>query len=133
MWNRGILNASNERVLVLNDDLTIHPNSAKPATGFFADLEQSLTQYLGSFKVNGSFSHYVINRTELIEVGFFDERLLGLGEEDGDFCWRYHERYDYEIRSITIPGIANVQSDLADPGYAKGIRTAGIFKRRLIK
>ena len=65
----------------------------------------------------------MINRTELIEVGFFDERLLGLGEEDGDFCWRYHERYDYEIRSITIPGIANVQSDLADPGYAKGIRT----------
>jgi hypothetical protein len=35
MWNRGILNATNERVLVLNDDLTIHPNSAKPATGVF--------------------------------------------------------------------------------------------------
>ena len=76
----------------------------------------------------------MINRTELIEVGFFDERLLGLGEEeDGDFCWRYHERYDYEIRSITIPGIANVQSDLADPGYAKGIRIAGIFNRQFIK
>ena len=75
----------------------------------------------------------MINRTELIELGFFDEQPLGLGEEDGDFCRCYHERYGDEIRSITITGIANVQSDLADPGYAKGIRTAGIFNRQFIK
>jgi glycosyltransferase involved in cell wall biosynthesis len=133
MWNRGILNASNERVLVLNDDLRIHPSTTNPSRGFFEDLEQSLTQYPRSFKVNGSFSHYVINRTELIEVGFFDERLLGLGEEDGDFYWRYHEHYGSEIESIDIPGIDNVQSDLADIGYTKGIRTAALFNRQFIK
>lgn len=133
MWNRGILNASNERVLVLNDDLTIHPSKTSAATGFFTGFEQALMNYLRSFKVNGSFSHYVINRTELIEVGFFDERLLGLGEEDGDFFWRYHERYGSEIESITIQGIDNVQSDLADTGYTKGIRTAALFNRQFIK
>lgn len=133
MWNRGILNASNERVLVLNDDLTIHPSSENSAMGFFGGLEQSLIKHSRTFKINGSFSHYVINRTELIEVGFFDERLLGLGEEDGDFYWRYHEYFGCEIDSVTIPGIDNLQSDLADPGYIKGIRTAGRFNRQFIK
>jgi hypothetical protein len=133
MWNRGILNASNERVLVLNDDLTIHPSSTNPAAGFFEGLEKSLMKHPRSFKVNGSFSHYVINRSELIKVGFFDERLLGLGEEDGDFYWRYHEHFGIEMESVDIPGIDNVQSDLADTGYTKGIRTAALFNRKFIK
>lgn len=132
MWNRGILNASHDRVLVLNDDLKIH-GDCSGTTGFFEGLEQSLAQHPTSFKINGSFSHFIINRSELIEVGFFDERLLGLGEEDGDFYWRYHERYGSEMGSVTIAGIDNVQSGIADTGYTKGIRTAALFNRRFIK
>jgi hypothetical protein len=99
MWNRGVLTATQEQVLV----------------------------------INGSFSHYVISKAELIEVGFFDERLLGLGEEDGDFYWRYHEKFKKEIASVDLGGIENVCSDLADDGYVKGIRTAAKFKRDFIK
>jgi len=65
--------------------------------------------------------------------GFFDERLLGLGEEDGDFYWRFHERYGKEIPSIELPSIDNINSDIADSGYTKGIRTAAKFNRDFIK
>lgn len=130
MWNRGILTTSKERVLVLNDDLNI-PTGAK--IGFFDQLEHALARQPGTFKINGSFSHYVIEKTELIDVGFFDERLLGLGEEDGDFFWRYHEQYGREIPSVELPNIDNINSDIADDGYTKGIRTAAKFNRDYIK
>lgn len=130
MWNRGILTASHEQVLVLNDDLNIPIDTEN---GFFDQLESALTTHTGTFKINGSFSHYVISKSELIDVGFFDERLLGLGEEDGDFFWRYHTRFGREIPSVTLPNIDNICSDVADDGYTKGIRTAAKFNRDYIK
>jgi hypothetical protein len=130
MWNRGILTATQEQVLVLNDDLIIQPSTGD---SFFDRLETVLAGNRSTFKINGSFSHYVIAKTELIDVGFFDERLLGLGEEDGDFYWRYHEKLKKEITNVDIAGIENVCSDLADDGYVKGIRTAAKFNRDFIK
>jgi hypothetical protein len=130
MWNRGVLTATQERVLVLNDDLIVQPINGP---GFFDQLEATLAVHASTFKINGSFSHYVVTKNELIEVGFFDERLLGLGEEDGDFYWRYHEKYGREIASFDMDGIENVCSDLADDGYVKGIRTAAKFNRDFIR
>jgi len=130
MWNRGILTASSEQVLVLNDDLHI---ATGLENGFFDQLEATLANNAGTFKINGSFSHFVISKRDLIEVGFFDERLLGLGEEDGDFYWRYHEKLEREIPSINLSHIDNVCSDIADSGYTKGIRTAAKFNRDYIK
>lgn len=130
MWNRGILTATREHVLVLNDDLNIQAGKGQ---GFFDAYEQALDRKFGTFKINGSFSHYSILKQELIEVGFFDERLLGLGEEDGDFYWRYHEKYGREIPSVSLPNIENICSDISDDGYTKGIRTAAKFNRDFIK
>ena len=130
MWNRGILTASNDQVLVLNDDLHV-PTGLEDS--FFNRLEEALKTHTGTFKINGSFSHYVISKKELIEVGCFDERLLGLGEEDGDFYWRYHETLGREIPSVDLPAIDNICSDIADQGYTKGIRTAAKFNRDYIK
>ena len=48
---------------------------------FFDHLEDALASQQGTFKINGSFSHFILDKRELIEVGFFDERLLGLGDE----------------------------------------------------
>jgi hypothetical protein len=130
MWNRGALTASNRRVLVLNDDLHLGRNTQD---SFFDALERSLLGLVGTFKINGSFSHFVLDKQELMEVGFFDERLLGLGEEDGDFYWRYHRHYQRDIPNVEIDFIDNVQSDLADDGYTKGIRTASQFNRDFIQ
>jgi len=130
MWNRGVLTASNERILVLNDDLNIQ---ASADTCFFDNLESAMAAQQDTFTINGSFSHFVLNKRELIQVGFFDERLLGLGEEDGDFFWRYYQEFQREIPSVDMELIDNVHSDVADDGYTKGIRTASKFNRDFIK
>ena len=130
MWNRGVLTASNEQILILNDDLKI------PITGelsFFHYFEHILGLAPETFTINGSFSHFVVSKKEAMDVGYFDERLLGLGEEDGDFYWRYHERFNREIPDIELPLIDNIHSDVTDGGYAKGIRTASQFNRDFIK
>ncbi len=130
MWNRGVLTASQSHVLILNDDLELGADT----TGcFFDGLEAAMSTNTKTFKINGSFSHFLLSKAELIEVGFFDERLLGLGEEDGDFFWRYYKKYGHEIASVDLPLITNVQSDLADEGYTKGIRTASKFNRDFIQ
>jgi hypothetical protein len=130
LWNRGSLTATNNRTLVLNDDISL---SSENGVSFFDLLDSALEKNLGSFKINGSFSHFILDKQELMEVGFFDERLLGLGEEDGDFFWRYYQKYRKEIPSVDIALIHNVQSDLADDGYTKGIRTASKFNRDFIQ
>lgn len=130
LWNRGVLTSTSDRVLVLNDDLLL---DMKTQPSFFDALETILGSYPNSFKINGSFSHFIINKQELIEVGFFDERLLGIGEEDGDFSWRYHEKYKVDFESIELPGIENIQSNLADAGYTKGVGHYSKFNREFIK
>lgn len=125
LWNRGILTSQNDVVLVLNDDLRLNPL-------FFETLEKQIETSSGTFRINHSFSHYVMYKPELIEVGFFDERLLGIGEEDGDFAWRYFKKYNKEIPSVDIPYIDNIQSDIADPGYIKGSRTYSKFNREFV-
>ena len=130
LWNRGTLTATNNHVLVLNDDLEIDC-SLQP--NFFDALEKVLETERRTFKINGSFSHFYLNKEELIDVGFFDERLLGIGEEDGDFTWRYFATYGQDIASITLPGIKHVQSSLADSGFMKGIGHYAKFNRDFIK
>lgn len=130
MWNRGTLTASHSRALILNDDLEM---KSENGVCFFDHLEAAMSANSGTFKINGSFSHFVLDKLELIEVGFFDERLLGLGEEDGDFYWRFYKKYKKEIPSADMGLIDNVQSDLADDGYSKGIRTASRFNRDFIQ
>ena len=130
LWNRGSITASNERLLILNDDLLIDTDATPH---FFELLEEAIEKQPHTFKINGSFSHFLMNKNELIKVGFFDERLLGIGEEDGDFVWRYHETYGIEISSVDIPGIENVQSKLADEGFTKGIGHYSKFNRDFIK
>lgn len=130
LWNRGVLTATQDRILILNDDLTI--NTLK-SSNFFDHLETALDNQPYAFKINGSFSHAVLSKEELIKVGFFDERLLGIGEEDGDFVWRYHETYGREIPSINLPGINNIQSKVADEGFTKGIGHYSKFNRDFIK
>jgi len=130
LWNRGILTSSNERVLILNDDLKIHLEDGK---SFFDEFELAFMSAPDTFTINGSFSHFGVSKKEVIEVGFFDERLLGLGEEDGDFFWRYHEKFNREIPNLEISLIDNIHSDVTDDGYVKGIRTASKFNREFIK
>lgn len=99
--NSCLLNASSHNVLVLNDDLTIKSER------FFQEFEKIIKFSNSCFKINNSWSHVFLNRQEAYEVGWMDERYLGFGEEDGDFEWRYQEKFNKPFPSFSIPDVIN--------------------------
>lgn len=86
MWNTCSNFTNTDYILCLNDDLIV-------GNGFFDDYENMLVetrkQSDQSFRINHCFSHFSICKKDLFDVGYFDERLLGFGEEDGDWLWRW--------------------------------------------
>ncbi len=106
LWNTLIVHASHENILILNDDIMIENERA------LSRVKKEIQKNGGkSFVINDSWSHYVINKKEIDEVGYFDERLLGIGEEDGDLCWRYIELYGRPVKKVSIPGFKNYAQD----------------------
>jgi len=102
LWNTVIVHATGSHILMLNDDIMIR----KPR--FLEDVRDALRGNGGrTFVINRSWSHFVVSREEIDELGYFDERLLGIGEEDGDITWRYQHRYGREIPSVSVKGFEN--------------------------
>lgn len=96
LWNTILIHSTTKYNLILNDDLIIDDI-------FWKNLKISDNSY----KINGSWSHIFLNREEINEVGWFDERFLGIGEEDGDFEYRYFHKYKKHFNSLTMNGIIN--------------------------
>jgi glycosyltransferase involved in cell wall biosynthesis len=102
LWNSILIHATNDYILMLNDDIMIN----RP--GFLKDICETIGRNEGrTFLVNRSWSHFLASRDEMDELGYFDERLLGIGEEDGDMIWRYISRYGREIPSFKTKGFEN--------------------------
>ena len=104
MWNTCFNHTNTPYCLNLNDDVSLLP-------GFFDEYEGmiSYNSSLGdeSFRINGSFSHYSLFRNDLFDVGYFDERLLGFGEEDGDWMWRWEVKKGKLMRVYGSHNIVN--------------------------
>lgn len=81
IWNFMIRNSRADRMLVLNDDLRITPHFRKSLVraGFF-ETEVST--------INNIWSHFLISRSVIERIGWFDEELLELGGEDDDYTFR---------------------------------------------
>lgn len=102
LWNTVIVHATGDPILMLNDDIMIR------SPRFIENVCAALNRNEGrTFVINRSWSHFVISREEIDALGYFDERLLGIGEEDGDITWRYRRRYGREIPSFTVKGFEN--------------------------
>lgn len=102
LWNSIAIHATHDHILMLNDDIMIESQN------FMNDVCDSLRRNGGrTFLINKSWSHYLINRDELDTLGYFDERLLGIGEEDGDMSWRYIKQYGEAIPSFKIKSFQN--------------------------
>ena len=86
LWNQLVIKAPSQNIFLLNEDINV-------SLSFKKDLLSSgiLTSEFGL--INGSFSHFMLNKSLIKKVGWFDERFPGIGYED----------HDYEIR-MTIAG-----------------------------
>ena len=97
LWNRAISNCSHDWVLVINDNITIK--------GSLEDFFEKINLIIKKKKYdlilfNDSFSCFLINKNVFEKIGFFDERLIGIGEVDIDFLFKYHKQYHTSIKSF---------------------------------
>ena len=118
LWNSIVIHATCDHILMLNDDIMIgNPD-------FLRDACAALRRNGGrTFVINRSWSHYMVNREEIDELGYFDERLLGIGEEDGDITWRYRRRYGRDIPSVSVKGFENYAEETVRAYKPLNIRT----------
>lgn len=100
IWNDIILSTAARSTLILNDDVSFMP-------GALTEIKVNARESVSSFKINNSWSHYVLYRKDFWEVGPFDQRLLGVGEEDGDYEWRFSSYRGFDFPSKNIMGINN--------------------------
>jgi hypothetical protein len=121
LWNNLIINSTNDNILILNDDVKILNGK------FFEDVEKNINNDL--FTINGSWSHFVANKNQMIELGFFDERLLGVGEEDGDMVFRYINKYGQRPKDIISENLYNISSNENQDNMKKGIGKYSLFNR----
>jgi hypothetical protein len=105
MWNTSVNFTSHDYTLILSDD-TIFKD------GFFDDFEKMLvenrTQSDESFRINYHWGHFCVYRKDMTDpsrVGYFDERLIGFGEEDGDWMWRFENRFGRHMRNYLTPNL----------------------------
>ena len=110
IWNTLVIFSSTNYNLILNDDLSFNnPNILEKINDYINNNKNEI------FTINNSWSHFVISKSELDNLGYFDERLLTIGEEDGDMVWRYIEKYNKNINTLWIDGIRNLACDYNIP------------------
>lgn len=124
LWNNLIINSNKDNILILNDDVEILNKN------FFIDVENAINNKL--FTINGSWSHFVANKLEMNELGFFDERLLGIGEEDGDMVYRYIKKYSHYPNNIVSTNLKNICSNENQTNMKKGIGKYSLFNREFM-
>lgn len=132
LWNTIAIHATHDHVLMLNDDIMVDsPN-------FMTEIGRSLSRNNGrTFLINRSWSHFLLSKEELDTLGYFDERLLGIGEEDGDMTWRYLEQYGEPITSFKIKGFQNYAEETVRSYKPTNIQTHSgtkysLFNRKFI-
>ena len=111
-WNWIVLMSSNSKILILNDDLLIKSD-------FRQSFKSRLNEKKDFFAINGSWSHFLVNKSLIKKVGWFDERFRGIGYEDGDYLLRMAQTGIKPV-SLRCSGIENlvVPQDL-DASYSQ--------------
>lgn len=103
MWNLAIQATGAEIVVVLNDDLAVNAASVMSDLSRLVETAEAEGMVLG----NNSFSHFCVSRNLMEQLRWFDERFVGVGEEDGDFAWRYQDQFGRIPPSVVVPSLKN--------------------------
>jgi hypothetical protein len=128
LWNTLVIFSDTEHNLICNDDISI----TNPIT--FKNIQNVLDNTSHEFfTINGSFSHFVITKSILHELNYFDERLIAFGEEDGDMVYQYISKYKKQIPVFKIDGFHNVHAySQSDPNLEVHIDNKPKFNREFI-
>ncbi len=127
MWNTALIMSYHENVLMLNDDIEILSSNIFDVTETHIKSEL----FTGLTKLNGSFSHFIVNKKLMDTVGYFDERLLGFGEEDGDITYRLL-KIGVNVNNIPVRDVINIISNVRHEHVKSGIGKYSEFNRQFI-
>jgi hypothetical protein len=106
VWNRSIQSGDAEITVVLNDDLIVNRQTVASTLD---DIVNRAT-IDGICLLNLSWSHFAIKSKVFQDIGWFDERLLGIGEEDSDMTFRFESFYGFTPPSISSDGFIHDSS-----------------------
>lgn len=109
-WNQLVILSNTQKILVLNDDTDV-------SELFRYELEQNIGEIKTS-TINNSWSHFIISKSTIKEVGWFDERFLGVGQEDGDYAYRM-AMLQAEVGNLKCSGIRNFVAEQKNPSWSK--------------
>ena len=125
LWNAGIRFADLDFSIVLNDDISITPEN------FVADLLVAVDNLTKSHLVtiNSSWSHFLISRKMIQEIGWFDERFLGFGWEDGDYLLRYLRKRKSLPQTINLHSFVNIVDNSHDSQVTASWGKYSLFNR----
>lgn len=103
LWNNLVIFSKTEYNLILSDD--VYFNSPT-----LIEQIEEYSKFTGNklFTLNNSWAHFVVTKTSLNDIGYFDERLLTLGYEDGDIVWRHIDKYQTYIPNLAVDGVCNL-------------------------
>lgn len=103
LWNTITIFSKTEYNIILTDDLFI-------SNEFSLNIILDYINSTGSefFTINNQFSHFVVTKTMLHGLGYFDERFIAFGEEDGDMVHRHIEKFGDRMPDLHIPNFYNM-------------------------
>jgi hypothetical protein len=125
LWNNCILNSRKEFILILNDDVKINNQQ------LFDEVQTEINKGTQLFTINNGFSHFTISKNIATKLGFFDERFLGVGNEDTEMYIRYKQIFKQEISTISSSHIKGLESPLVDD-YKKILTKFSQFNRDML-
>jgi hypothetical protein len=111
LWNQLLINSSNQKIFIFNDDIKITPSFRK-------DIEGSGVLKEEVALLNKSWSHFLISKKTVAQTGWFDERFPSVGNEDQDYECRLATE-GFKIKSFEIPSLKNLIYFTKDFSYGK--------------
>jgi hypothetical protein len=113
LWNELILASQTEKIFILNDDIDVASHfGAHFRTSGILDKDMAI--------INSSWSHFLISKRTVSKVGWFDERLFGIGGED----WDYEARLAFaglELENVAMKGILNLSIYTTDFSFGENV------------
>lgn len=107
-WNQVVILANTENILILNDDTNV-------SELFRFEFEPHVGKNLVT-TINQSWSHFLIQKNAIRKVGWFDERFLGVGHEDGDYAYRM-TMANVKLANLECNGVRNFVAKNTNPGW----------------
>lgn len=100
LWNLLILNSNASKTFIFNDDIKLSPK-------FRTHLDNSGVLFEDIGLINRSWSHFLISKTIVEKIGWFDERFPAVGNEDEDYEARL-KIAGILIKSYKVSSLQNV-------------------------